>query len=212
MRIRSTFPVLIVLVAGCGSGDGQATSGAASLARELLDAVIEIEPGFILGGPAPEVALRELPVEHGTDEVGALVRLSDVQGDVVVLDFWNTGCRPCIAEHATLNELAESYRDRGVRFFGVSEFDTSASLARFADEHGPFAYPNLSDRPGDGKRAFRVRGWPTKVVIDRTGTVVWWRPGGPIEREVLAGVIEDALAGRRPTAETSAVYPTEGEA
>lgn len=70
-----------------------------------------------------------------------------------------------------------------------------------------FSFTNLSDRQQEAKISLLVLGMPSKVVIDRAGNVVWWRSGGPIERDVLAGVIEDALAGRRPTAEKKAVYP-----
>lgn len=195
------------VIAGCGAGDTQPEQES-SLLRDLLDSTIQLSSRFTLGGPAPDVALSVLPVSHDSDEPGELVRLTDLVGEVVVLDFWFTGCPPCVAEHATLNELAEAYRTRGVRFFGVTDMDTSSSLARFVDRHGPFSYPNLSDRAREAKRAFRIPGWPTKVVIDQAGRVVWWRVGGPIEREVLAGVIEDALAGRRPTADTDATYPT----
>jgi peroxiredoxin len=173
----------------------------------LLSATVRVDPPFTLGGPAPDIALRILPVSHTSDEAGELVRLSDLIGKVVVLDYWFTGCPPCVAEHATMNELAEAYETEGVEFFGITDLDTSSSLARFADRHGPFSYANLADRDKEAKRALRVPGWPTKIVIDRAGTVVWWRVGGPIERDVLAGVIEDALAGRRPTAPTKAVYP-----
>lgn len=199
---------LALTLAGCGAGDARPESEGSSVSRDLLYSTFRLEPAFILGGPAPDIALHVLPVAHSLEEPGELVRLSDFVGEAVVLDFWNTGCAPCVAEHATMNELANAYRSRGVRFFGITDLDTSASLARFADQHGPFTYTNLSDRPREAKRAFRVRGWPTKVVIDRTGHVVWWRPGGPIEREVLAGVLEDVLAGRRPTARTNAAYPT----
>lgn len=112
----------------------------------------------LLGGPAPDIELPVLPVSHDSDELGELVRLNDLAGEVVVLDFWRTACPPCVAEHATLNELAETYRSQGVRFFGVTDLDTPSSLARFADQHGPFAYPHLADGSNQARRAFRIRG------------------------------------------------------
>jgi len=204
--LRAALGGAVLAAVACGVGDTPPESETPAITRELLG--FRLDPAFVLGGPAPDVGLHALPVDEAAEGPGELVRLSSFIGEVVVLDFWNTGCRPCVAEHPMLNEVADTYRSRDVRFFGVTDFDTSASLARFADQHGPFTYPNLSDRSTKAKRAFQVSGWPTKVVIDRAGTVAWWRPGGPIERDVLAGVIEDVLAGRRPSAPTNAAYPT----
>ncbi len=168
---------------------------------------ITVAPSFVMGGPAVDFALPVLPTD-GSDSIGQdSVRLSAHLGQVVVLDFWNSGCAPCVAEHGTLNEVAEEYWSRGVRFFGITDLDTPSSVARFAERHGAFVYPNLSDRGKSVSGAYRARGWPTKVVIDTAGRVAWWRLGGPIEKATLEEVIEDVLAGRRPAAQTSAVFP-----
>jgi thiol-disulfide isomerase/thioredoxin len=196
-----------MLLPGLACGGEEAPSPGSS-SGSWESPIVRLEPDFILGGAAPDFALPVLPADGSTQSPGDTVRLSDHLGHVIVLDFWNTGCKPCVAEHATLGEIAEAFRSRGVRFFGITDFDTPASLARFADLHGPFSYPNLSDRPQSAKRAYRILGWPTKVVIDSAGNVAWWRPGGPIERHVLTGVIEDVLADRRPDAPTSAAYPS----
>lgn len=205
MRLRNVLASLILVVAvACRAEEAPSPGDSAGTWKAPI---VRLEPDFVLGGPAPDFALSILTAD-GTDKLpGDTLRLFDLLGDIIVLDFWNTGCKPCIAEHATLVEVAETYRPRGVRFFGVSDFDTHESLARFSDRHGPFTYPNLSDRGQEAKRAYRIRGWPTKAVIDTAGNVAWWRPGGPIEREVLVEVIEDVLAGRRPDAMTSAAYP-----
>jgi cytochrome c biogenesis protein CcmG/thiol:disulfide interchange protein DsbE len=125
----------------------------------------------------------------------------------VVLNFWNTGCVPCIREHETLNEVADAYRARGVEFLGIMASDNSATLAQFAAEYSPTAYPNLRDRDEVVSRSYNALGVPLHVVIDQVGNVAWWLIGGPVEKRVIAGVLDDVLAGKRPTAKTTAAYP-----
>ena len=199
--------VLLGLVIGCGGGENSEEVAAGG----WPDWLKPLEPEFVLGEPAPDFTLPVLTQpEDGSSPVDS-VQLSDYRGTVVVLDFWNTGCGPCVAEHETLKEVAKAYRSRGVRFLGITGQDTRESLARFAERHSAFGYPNLAD-PGEGvARRYNVHGWPTKAVIDRKGRVAWWRPGGPMKEEVLASVLEDLLARRRPTAQTSAAYPEPSE-
>src|SRR5260221_494161 len=55
---------------------------------------------------------------------GKTVRLSDLKGKVVVLNFWATWCGPCRAEAPQLQALWQKYKDRGVLFLGVDQADT----------------------------------------------------------------------------------------
>lgn len=49
------------------------------------------------------------------------------------------------------------------------------------------------------------------MIVDAEGRVVWWATGGPIKKEVLVGLLEDALAGRAPDPSgTGAAYPARG--
>ena len=164
-----------------------------------------VEPAFALGRNAPPFRLPVLGWPADQEPLDSL-SLAELQGRVTVLDFWNSGCIPCIEEHEVLNTMANRYRSRGVDFIGISAGDSRESLKRFADRFGAFSYPNLGDPGGTVSRLYNTRGVPTKVVIDRSGTVVWWRPGGPIEEEVLVSVLEDVLAGRRPGAPQLGVW------
>lgn len=189
---------------GC-SPDGGESSGRAD--GTWVWPIERPEPAFDLGESAPLFTLPVLREAGGVTSARDSVRLSDELGSVLVLDFWNSGCIPCIKEHDTVVKVAADLRDRGVHFFGVT-LESRSSLTRFVEEHGDFSYPNLHD-DGTVQRLFRVPGWPTKVVIDRDGRVAWWRPGGPIPEATLVDVLEDVLAGRRPDARTNAAYPEE---
>lgn len=181
------------------------------LSEVLPEWLQPIEPAFALGRDAPPFRLPVLG--WPADQEGALdsLSLAELQGRVTVLDFWNSGCIPCIEEHEVLNTVASRYRSRGVQFIGISAGDSRESLRSFADRFGVFSYPNLADPGGTVSRLYNTRGVPTKVVIDRSGTVVWWRAGGPIEEEVLVSVLEDVLAGRRPGAPQLGVWEQTSE-
>jgi thiol-disulfide isomerase/thioredoxin len=137
------------------------------------------------------------------------IRLSDYAGQVVVLNFWNTGCRACIPEKPILNRVAQEYSGSDVVFLGINPGEPPEQLLTFERRYGPSLYPQLKDRGNEVGESYELKGPPLHVVIDRTGNVAWWRPGGPISADVLVDVLGDVLAGRRPTAATSAAYPSD---
>lgn len=163
-----------------------------------------LAPEFELGGPAPDFQL--IPVADFPADLGAQ-HLADLQGNVVFLDFWGAWCSGCIKEHQMLVELASEYRERGVRFLGITADDPGA-VREFEELRGPFSYPLLSD-DGAIAASYQVLGWPTKVIIARDGSIAWWRPGGPLPREVIAQALDAVLEGRRPDPGPRAAYPVE---
>jgi thiol-disulfide isomerase/thioredoxin len=190
------------LLAGCAAAD-ETESPEATTAVEQKGAtwpweLKPLEPLFVLGGSAPDFTLEVMSTLPGGTRGAELVTLSELKGSVVFLNFWNTGCGPCIAEHGTLSWAAQEYRDRGVRFLGIVDIDTPESLGRFEKKYGPTSYPNLHDRRGEVRRDYNARGWPLHVIVDAEGRAVWWAPGGPIKWEFLIGLLEDLLAGRAP--------------
>jgi thiol-disulfide isomerase/thioredoxin len=214
------WPLLIIalpliLLAGCAAWDeaepAEMTTTAEQQGTTWPWGLKPLEPLFVLGGPAPDFALEVMNASPGDSRTGEMVMLSELKGDVVYLNFWSTGCGPCIAEHGTLNLVAEEFRDRGVRFLGIVDSDTPESLGRFEKRYGPTRYPNLHDRKGEVRRDYNALGWPLHVIVDAEGRVVWWRPGGPIKKEVLVGLLEAVLAGRAPDPSgTGAAYPSQG--
>jgi peroxiredoxin len=135
--------------------------------------------------------------------------LSELRGEIIVLDFWGAWCRGCVLEHSMMVELGLAYSDSDVHFFGVTE-DSDAELTRFAERWGAFSYPMLLD---DGTIAedFDIVGWPTKVIIARDGSVVWWQPGGPQPVEIIRAAIDSVLAGAIPVPGSRSGFPIEPE-
>lgn len=188
---------LLVLVTGCSDPGGDADRGAAAWMWDAID----FEPAFELGGTAPDFPLVHVGGSAGPEE-GVL---SELRGEVLLLDFWGSGCAGCIREHPALVELAARYRDRGVRTFGITE-DSSEEVQGFEERYGSFGYPILAD---DGAVAdlYGILGWPTKVIVDPDGRVVWWRPGGPLPEGLVSEALDSVLAGLRPPAGARSGWP-----
>ena len=101
---------------------------------------------------------------------GRRVKLSDLKGKVVVLDFWATWCGPCVKSVPTLVQLYEKYRARGLEILSIT-VDEQADLykiAPFAKEY-QIAYPVLLD--AGAKELYNVKSFPTTIFIDRAGQV-----------------------------------------
>ncbi|MEO0325594.1 MAG: TlpA disulfide reductase family protein, partial [Myxococcota bacterium] len=127
--------------------------------------------------PAPELAL---PVGAGLG-VGDRVRLGDLRGEVVVLDFWASWCRPCYRGVPVLNDLGAA---AGVRVYGVNVERLAPRDLGAAHAALGARFPSLDDREGLFQAAFEVTSLPTLVVLDAAGEVAL-RHVGVMEAETL---------------------------
>ena len=118
--------------------------------------------GLETGSQAPEF---ELEAADGT-----IVRLADYRGEVVLINFWATWCVPCRTEMPLLQATFESFKDQGFMVLGI-DFDEPADLvASFGEELG-LTFPLLLDPGGKIQQQYKVRGYPTTVVLDREGRI-----------------------------------------
>jgi peroxiredoxin len=116
-----------------------------------------------VGRPAPEFA--------ATTVDGQIVRLADLRGKVVVLDFWATWCPPCRAMIPHERDLVKRLASKPFAFIGISADSDAETLRRFvAKEHMP--WPNIHDGPGGpvGK-LFEIQFYPSVYVLDARGVV-----------------------------------------
>ena len=101
---------------------------------------------------------------------GEMLRLSDLEGKVVVLNFWASWCPPCRWEMPFFETMWNEYRDRDVVFVGVAMSDTLEDAQGFAEETG-VTYPIGLDRTNEIVRAYEVRSLPTTFFIGKDGQV-----------------------------------------
>jgi thiol-disulfide isomerase/thioredoxin len=124
-----------------------------------------------LGKSAPAVLLKSAD--------GKLISLSSFIGHPVVIDLWATWCAGCIDMISDLKKLYSDVGDKGLVFLTVDHQDDAATATNFlAREHVPWR--NFHDEDGAMEKAFKPRGIPFQVVIDRDGKVVFYQAGDDI--------------------------------
>ena len=101
---------------------------------------------------------------------GETLRLSDLDGKVVVLNFWASWCPPCRWEMPFFETMWNEYRDRDVVFVGVAMSDTLEDAQGFAEETG-VTYPIGLDQTNEIVRAYEVRSLPTTFFIGKDGQI-----------------------------------------
>ena len=124
--------------------------------------------GVVLPGmEAPEIAMP--------DPEGVERKLSDLRGQVVLIDFWASWCGPCRRENPNVVRLYEKYHDQGFEIYSVSlDKDREAWLKAIRDDH--LSWPNhvseLNYWTSSGGKTYGIRAVPSTVLVDREGKVV----------------------------------------
>ena len=141
-----------------------------------------------------EVKIKRMPAPDFSIELfdDSQIRLSDLKGTIVVLDFWSSWCSPCRKEAEVLSDVYLEYRDKGVEFIGISIWDRKEDALKHIDEFD-IEYPSGPDAKGDILVDYGVTGIPEKVFIDRNGNKLK-KFTGPATKEELE-IILDGLLG-----------------
>lgn len=126
-----------------------------------------IAPSPVVGQPAPEI--------EGPDLDGTAMKLSDLRGRYVVVNFFATWCIPCIREHPELIRFAERHPAEQVQVLMVIYDDQPADVRDFFAERGG-DWPVLDDV--GAKVDFGVRGVPESFLVDPDGVVLTRLVGG----------------------------------
>lgn len=153
-------------------------------------------PSPLVDQPAPEFALPVLALDgpvDGRDTTGDTVRLAELRGNVVVLNFFASWCIPCRAEHRDLTSVADRYADRNVQFLGVIYNDEPPAVRRYIRELGGQSYPALMD-PGQRVAIdYGLVGVPETFFIDQDG-IVRRKVFSAVNSRILIDEIESMLS------------------
>ncbi len=119
-----------------------------------------------IGDAVPEI---ELP-----DTKDSVIRLSSMQGKVVLIDFWASWCAPCRAANPYIQKLYSKYKDKGFEVMGVS-LDTKQKEWLKAIKQDRLKYTQVIDNSGWRSKVaerYFVELLPTNFLVDRSGKVV----------------------------------------
>lgn len=108
--------------------------------------------------------------------------LARYRGNVVVLDFWASWCKPCRQSIPWLNEMRSRYATRGLRIVGVNVDAERADAEKFLRET-PIDFELLLDPLGNLARRFALKGMPSTYIFDRDGKLVATHLGFQVARK-----------------------------
>ncbi len=147
----------------------------------------------LIGEPLPALELELLAQDASLD-------LTNLRGDILVINFWASWCFPCRGEHPALTAAARDYANRGVSMIGVIYQDRDAQAKAFLDDlgWGGENYQYVVDPSSRAAVEFGVFGVPETYFVDAEGVIVGKIQGG-VTSTALRDTLDQILAGERPS-------------
>jgi cytochrome c biogenesis protein CcmG, thiol:disulfide interchange protein DsbE len=170
-RVLSPVPIAVICVLGA-----LLALLAYGLAQNEPDRAVD---EALARGERKDAPALELPRLGG----GGRAALADYRGQIVVLNFWASWCKPCRDESPLLQRWHRRIKARGGTVLGVDILDVTGRAQEFIDEYG-LTYPMLKDKDGEGLEQFGVVAYPETFVIDRQGRIAAVRRG-PVDDDFM---------------------------
>lgn len=146
-------------------------------------------PDAYIDHPIPRPAPNATVIALGGDEL----QFGDLKGQVVLLDFWATWCKPCRKSMPMLGELQTKWKNENFTVVGVSIDQNAAEVVpKFVEKH-KLDYPiALDTTPRPAWFAYHVAAIPAMFLIDTDGRIVAeWR--GEVDANVVRKAVEGLL-------------------
>ncbi|MEP6986783.1 MAG: cytochrome c biogenesis protein CcdA, partial [Chloroflexota bacterium] len=142
------------------------------------------ESGTDIGNVAPNF--------EAVTDAGKPVKLSDLRGQVVVLNFWATWCEPCKVE---MPAFEKAYQTNGKNNFTVLAVNNSESLDKVQTfrQQMKVTIPFVMDEKGELQRQYGVVSYPSTYVLNKEGVIIA-KQFGPMTGEQIDTLVNKALA------------------
>lgn len=131
-----------------------------------------------LNKPAPDFTLKAMD--------GSNVKLSELKGKVVMLNFWASWCGPCRQEMPYLEDIYKKYAPAGFVLLGINVDEDSADAKEFLADV-PVSFPVLLDSKNTLPELYEVEAMPSTFFVDKDGNLVYlhkgYKPGEEKEYE-----------------------------
>ncbi|MCX2573864.1 TlpA family protein disulfide reductase [Pedobacter sandarakinus] len=114
---------------------------------------------------------KRLPNFVGKKTNGKPFNSEELTGEVVIINFWFEKCPPCIAEMPELNELVHRYKNKHVRFIGITH-DLPMQAKRF-QQNKEYLYEIVSLKPDVIRKLNINHGFPSNLVVGSDGRILF---------------------------------------
>lgn len=136
--------------------------------NESINPVI-IQAPIYKGGKLPEIKVKSLD--------GRYVKLNDLKDKMLVLNWWSTGCKPCIEEMPGLNKLVEKYKSSKIEFIAIA-WNTNEEIWKFIHSnkfnYQQYIYSEKVD-------SLFGNSFPRNIIVNSDGIVIYDSIGGSID-------------------------------
>lgn len=126
------------------------------------------------------------------DIMGNQYQLSNLKGNMIIVNVWASWCKPCQYEMPALQEIYEKYKDRGLIILAVNntQQDNYSDVLDFVSENN-LTFPILLDLEGFVATQYQVQALPSTFFIDKTGKISEVVIGGPMSETLIESKIKE---------------------
>lgn len=144
---------------------------AQQMKKIIQNLLMVVLAGLVVLPVAAEIKpLKEAPDFTLKSNQGTNIRLSELRGEVVLINFWASWCGPCRDEMPLLNDIYLKFRDKGFKLLGVNvEEDFRKGKIMVRDLK--IVFPILLDSENTVSKKFDIDAMPTTVLVDRDGNI-----------------------------------------
>ncbi len=180
-EIRNRLPAWVILL-------GIGILFVAALMARLL---INPPQKFLCDQTAPDFTLTTFSGYQGGLPTETL-KLSDLRGKGIVLNFWASWCKSCEEEAAAMETAWQMYKGKGIVFVGVDFYDQEPAARRYLEKF-KITYPNGPDLGGAASKRYGTRAVPETFFISPEGKIIGCRKEGPLSDAELRQRIAEIM-------------------